>query len=89
MGCKKGLAGCGFQLFDGFAHERIEAGAPGIEMRENGFAHPRIPKFPDVLGGAGYGLVGALTGEEFADLVRHIDELRIMRHWSRRLAYCL
>ena len=57
----------------------IEPGAAGVEMGKNRLAHPRVPELLDVLGDARNGLVIALTGEEFSDLVGHINQA-VRRH---------
>src|SRR5262249_15258173 len=75
----------GLQFLERRANVRIQSGAALRKVREDRCAHPRVPEFLDVLGGAGDSLLGALAREEFADLVGHINELLIMRHWSRCL----
>src|SRR5689334_1783117 len=57
------------QLRDRLAHERLESGAAGLEVREDGEPHARIPEFLQMIGDAGGGLRVALAREEFADLV--------------------
>src|SRR5580700_102732 len=78
------IAGSGrrlLQRLEGFSNIGVEAGAARIEMRENLFAHPGIPEFPDVIGNARNGLVVALALEELADLVGHVDQaVRRRRH---------
>ena len=49
------------QLLDRFAHERVKAGAAGVEMEEDHLAHPRVPELPDVLGDAETILVSPLS----------------------------
>lgn len=71
----------------GLQHVRLEAGAAGIEMREDGLAHPGIPELLDVLGDARHGLVMALALEKLADLVRHIDQPVFVA--MRRHRWCL
>src|SRR5262249_7473546 len=84
-------SGFGFRFRGSFkslqrsADIRIQSGAALRQVREDRGAHAWIPEFLDVLGCAGDALLGALAREEFADLVGHINELLIMRHWSRCL----
>src|ERR1700761_3936031 len=62
------------------AYVGIEAGAAGVEMREDRRAHARIPEFVDVIGDAGNGLIVALALEEFSDLIGHVDQAVRRRH---------
>src|SRR5215467_11968978 len=61
------------QPVDRRADRRIEADAPGVEMRDDGGAHARVPEFGQMLGDTGHGPVMPLAGEELADLICHVD----------------
>src|SRR3981189_2840356 len=67
------------QGLNGVAHIRIEPRAARLEMRTDRRSHPRVPELSDMFGDPRHRLVMALAGEEFADLVGHIDQT-VRRH---------
>ena len=56
-------------------------------MREDRFAHLRVPELHEMIGNAGDRLLVALMGEEPADLVGHVDQL-VRRHARPRQSRC-
>lgn len=74
-----------FQDFHGAARDRLQSRAARIEMRDDGFAHARIPKLLDMPVRSLLGRHPALRREKLADLIGHLDEvrcvgIRVMRH---------
>src|SRR5262249_51051272 len=74
------------QAWGRLARVRVKSVAAGVEVGEDRGPHARVPELPDVRGRAGHGLIRPLAREEFADLVRHVDELvtRPFRRHGRR-----
>jgi len=72
------------QPLHGLLDEGIEPLPALIQMKDDFLAHAGRPESREMIGNAGDRLVMRLRREEFADLIRHIDQLlgrgRVMRH---------
>src|SRR5215467_5163616 len=62
-------------LLDRLTDHGVEPASASVQMLDDGGSHPRVPEFLQVLSSASDSTLVTLAGEEFSDLVRHIDEL--------------
>lgn len=76
------------QRRDRLAHCRIEPGAAGVEMGDDGRAHTRVSKPVDMRGDASNGSSLAPRDEELANPIGHGDELIRLRHEGSTLPEC-